>query len=150
MLKEFKNFAMRGNVLDMAVGIIIGAAFGTIVSSLVNDIIMPPIGIILGNIDFKNLFLVIKQGTVAAAPYLTIEDAQKAGAVTLNYGRFINTIITFLIVAFSVFLLVKGMNTAKKKDVEAAAVFDAKICPHCATSIPFKAVKCPHCTSDLK
>ena len=101
MLKEFKAFAMRGNVLDMAVGIIIGAAFGTIVSSLVNDIIMPPIGILLGNIDFKNLFLVIKQGTAAAAPFLTIEEAQKAGAVTLNYGRFVNTVITFLIVAFS-------------------------------------------------
>jgi large conductance mechanosensitive channel len=149
MLKEFKAFAMRGNVLDMAVGIIIGAAFGTIVSSLVNDIIMPPIGIVLGNIDFKNLFIVIKQGLTSVGPYLTIEDAQKAGAVTLNYGRFINTIITFLIVAFSVFLLVKGMNAAKRKDVEAAAVFDAKVCPFCATAIPFKANKCPHCTSDL-
>ena len=149
MLNEFKAFAMRGNVLDMAVGIIIGAAFGTIVSSLVNDIIMPPIGIVLGNIDFKNLFLVIKEGTAAASPYLTIDDAQKAGAVTLNYGRFINTIITFLIVAFSVFMLVKGMNTAKKKDVQASAVFDVKICPHCATAIPIKANKCPHCTSDL-
>ena len=149
MLKEFKTFAMRGNVLDMAVGIIIGAAFGTIVSSLVNDIIMPPIGIVLGNIDFKNLFLVIKQGTAVATPYLSIEDAQKAGAVTLNYGRFINTIITFLIVAFSVFLLVKGMNAAKKTDVEAAAVFAVKTCPHCATAIPIAANKCPHCTSDL-
>src|ERR1035437_8677980 len=129
MLKEFKAFAMRGNVIDIAIGIIIGAAFGTIVSSLVNDIIMPPIGILLGNIDFKNLFLVIKEGTAAAAPYLTIDDAQKAGAVTLNYGRFINTIITFLIVAFSIFMMIKGMNTAKKKDVEAAAVFDVKICP---------------------
>ena len=149
MLKEFKTFAMRGNVLDMAVGIIIGAAFGTIVSSLVNDIIMPPIGIVLGNIDFKNLFLVIKQGTDAATPLLSIEDAQKAGAVTLNYGRFINTIITFLIVAFSVFLLVKGMNSAKKTSVEAAAVFAVKTCPHCATAIPIAAKKCPHCTSDL-
>jgi large conductance mechanosensitive channel len=149
MLKEFKAFAMRGNVLDMAVGIIIGAAFGTIVSSLVNDIIMPPIGIVLGNIDFKNLFLVIKQGT-AATPYISIEDAQKAGAVTLNYGRFINTVITFIIVAFSVFILVKGMNSAKKKNVEASAVFDLKTCPYCATSMPIKAIKCPHCTSDLK
>jgi large conductance mechanosensitive channel len=140
---------MRGNVLDIAVGIIIGSAFVTIFSSLVNDMIMPPIGIVLGNIDFKNLFLVIKQGVSAAGPYLTIEDAQKAGAVTLNYGRFINTIITFLIVAFSVFLLVKGMNAAKRKDVEAAAVFDAKTCPYCATKIPVKANKCPNCTSDL-
>jgi large conductance mechanosensitive channel len=150
MLKEFKTFAMRGNVLDMAVGIIIGAAFGTIVSSLVNDIIMPPIGTVLGNIDFKNLFLVIKEGTTSAGTYLTIDDAQKAGAVTLNYGRFINTIITFLIVAFSVFLLVKGMNATKKTDVEAAAVFAVKTCPHCATAIPIKANKCPHCTSDLQ
>lgn len=151
MLKEFKAFAMRGNVLDMAVGIIIGAAFGTIVSSLVNDIIMPPIGILLGNIDFKNLFIVIKEGTTAVGPYLTIDDAQKAGAVTLNYGRFVNTIITFLIVAFSIFILIKGMNAAKKKEVEApAAAPTVKECPHCATSIPVKAVKCPNCTSDLK
>ena len=150
MLKEFKTFAMRGNVLDMAVGIIIGAAFGTIVSSLVNDIIMPPIGIVLGNIDFKNLFLVIKQGTGGTTPLLSIDDAQKAGAVTLNYGRFINTIITFVIVAFSFFLLVKGMNSAKKTDVEAAAVFAVKTCPHCATAIPIAAKKCPHCTSDLE
>jgi large conductance mechanosensitive channel len=150
MLKEFKAFAMRGNVLDMAVGIIIGAAFGTIVSSLVNDIIMPPIGILLGNIDFKNLFIVIKEGTAAVGPYLTIDDAQKAGAVTLNYGRFVNTIITFLIVAFSIFILIKGMNAAKKKEVEAPAVPTVKECPHCATPIPIKAVKCPNCTSDLK
>jgi len=150
MLKEFKAFAMRGNVLDMAVGIIIGAAFGTIVASLVSDIIMPPIGIILGNIDFKNLFLVIKEGVTAAGPYLTIEDAQKAGAVTINYGRFINTVITFLIVAFSIFIMIKGMNAAKKKEVAVAAAPTVKDCPHCATSIPIKAVKCPNCTSDLK
>jgi large conductance mechanosensitive channel len=150
MLKEFKAFAMRGNVLDMAVGIIIGAAFGTIVSSLVNDIIMPPIGILLGNIDFKNLFVVIKEGTVAVGPYLTIDDAQKAGAVTLNYGRFVNTIITFLIVSFSIFIMIKGMNAAKKKEVEVPKAPTVKDCPHCATSIPIKAVKCPNCTSDLK
>jgi len=150
MLKEFKAFAMRGNVLDMAVGIIIGAAFGTIVASLVSDIIMPPIGIILGNIDFKNLFLVIKQGATVAGPYLTIDDAQKAGAVTINYGQFINTIITFLIVAFSIFLMIKGMNAAKKKEVAVSVVPTVKDCPHCATSIPIKAIKCPNCTSDLK
>ena len=149
MLKEFKAFAMRGNVLDMAVGIIIGAAFGTIIVSLVNDIIMPPIGILLGNIDFKNLFVVIKQGVTAAGPYLTIEDAQKAGAVTINYGRFINTIITFLIVAFSIFIVIKGMNAAKKKEVETAAVPTVKECPHCATKIPIKAIRCPNCTSEL-
>jgi large conductance mechanosensitive channel len=150
MLKEFKAFAMKGNVLDMAVGIIIGAAFGTIVSSLVNDIIMPPIGILLGNIDFKNLFLVIKEGAALAGPYLSIDDAQKAGAVTINYGRFINTIITFLIVSFSIFMMIKTLNAAKKKQIEAPAAPTTKLCSYCATSIPINAVKCPNCTSDLK
>jgi len=114
MLREFKEFAMRGNVVDMAVGIIIGAAFGAIVSSLVNDIIMPPLGLLLGRIDFSNLFVVLKKGT-AAGPYLNLAAAQSAGAVTLNYGQFINRIVSFIIVAFSVFLLVKGMNTLKRK-----------------------------------
>ncbi len=112
MLGEFKKFAMRGNVVDLAVGIIIGAAFGKIVDSLVKDLIMPPIGVLLGNVDFSNLFVVIKQGVVAG-PYLTVEAAQKAGAVTLNYGLFINTLITFLIVAFAVFLLVRAINRLK-------------------------------------
>jgi len=112
MLGEFKKFAMRGNVVDLAVGIIIGAAFGKIVDSLVKDLIMPPIGVLLGNVDFSNLFVVIKQGVVAG-PYLTVEAAQKAGAVTLNYGLFINTVITFLIVAFAVFLLVRAINRLK-------------------------------------
>ena len=112
MLGEFKKFAMRGNVVDLAVGIIIGAAFGKIVDSLVKDLIMPPIGVLLGNVDFSNLFVVIKQGAVAG-PYLTVDAAQKAGAVTLNYGLFINTIITFLIVAFAVFLLVRAINRLK-------------------------------------
>ena len=112
MLGEFKKFAMRGNVVDLAVGIIIGAAFGKIVDSLVKDLIMPPIGVLLGNVDFSNLFVVIKQGAVAG-PYLTVEAAQKAGAVTLNYGLFINTVITFLIVAFAVFLLVRAINRLK-------------------------------------
>ena len=109
MFKEFKEFAMRGNVLDMAVGIIIGAAFGTIVTSLVSDIIMPPIGLLLGNVDFANLFITLKQGATAG-PYATLADAQAASAVTINYGLFINKIISFLIVAFSVFLLIKGMS----------------------------------------
>ena len=112
MFKEFKEFAMRGNVVDMAVGIIIGAAFGSIVKSVVADIIMPPIGLLLGDVDFSNLFVVIKQGAVAGT-FATVAEAQKAGAVTINYGMFINTIISFLIVAFAVFLLIKGLNTLK-------------------------------------
>jgi len=120
MLKEFKEFAMRGNVVDMAVGIIIGAAFGAIVTSLVNDIIMPPLGLLLGRIDFTNLFIVLKKGSTAG-PYLSLTAAQSAGAVTLNYGQFINRIVSFTIVAFSVFLLIKGMNTMKRKQVEKPA-----------------------------
>jgi len=115
MLKEFKEFAVRGNVADMAVGIIIGAAFGKIVDSLVKDVIMPPIGLLLGKVDFSNLFLVIKQG-VQAGPYLTVEAAQKAGAVTFNYGVFINTLISFLIVAFAVFLLIRTLNRLKLQE----------------------------------
>ncbi|HVY55769.1 MAG TPA: large-conductance mechanosensitive channel protein MscL [Thermodesulfobacteriota bacterium] len=114
MLKEFKEFAMRGNVVDMAVGIIIGAAFGTIVQSLVNDMIMPPIGLLLGNVDFSNLFLILREGT-PAGPYATLQDAIKAGAVTINYGRFINTVISFLIVAFAVFLLVRSINKLRQE-----------------------------------
>jgi large conductance mechanosensitive channel len=148
MLKEFKAFAMRGNVMDMAIGIIIGAAFGTIVRSLVDDVIMPPIGLILGGVDFTNLFLVIKEG-VAAGPYLTIADAQAAGAVTLNYGKFINTIISFLIVAFSVFMLVKAMNATQRKEKAPAAAPTTKECPFCKTAIAIAATRCPACTSQL-
>jgi large conductance mechanosensitive channel len=149
MLKEFKEFAMRGNVVDMAVGIIIGAAFGTIVKSLVADIIMPPIGLLLGNVDFSNLFAVLKAGTVAT-PYASLAEAQAAGAVTINYGAFINTIISFLIVAIAVFLMIKSMNTLKRKKEEAPAAPTTKDCPFCATAIPIKATRCPHCTSQLK
>jgi large conductance mechanosensitive channel len=148
MLKEFKEFAMRGNVVDMAVGIIIGAAFGTIVKSVVDDVIMPPIGLLLGNVDFSNLFITLKQGA-AAGPYATLELAKKAGAVTLNYGAFFNTIVSFLIVAFSVFLLVKGMNKLKRQQIEAPAAPTTKECPHCLSTIPIKATKCAHCTSSL-
>jgi large conductance mechanosensitive channel len=116
MLKEFKEFAMRGNVLDMAVGIIIGAAFGTIIKSLVNDILMPPIGLLLGGVDFSNLFIVLKEGANAAAPYAALVDAQTAGAVTINYGVFINSIISFLIVAFAIFMVIRAMNRLKKKE----------------------------------
>lgn len=120
MLKEFREFAMRGNVVDMAVGIIIGAAFGKIVDSLVKDVIMPPIGLLLGKVDFSNLFFVLKQGTTAG-PYLTVEAAQKAGAVTFNYGMFINTVITFVIVAFAVFLLIRAINRLRQKEEEKPA-----------------------------
>jgi large conductance mechanosensitive channel len=150
MLKEFKEFAMRGNVVDMAVGIIIGAAFGTIVNSLVTDILMPPIGMLLGNIDFANLFIVLKEGAKAAGPYASLAAAKAAGAVTINYGFFINTIISFLIVAYAVFLLVRSVNRLKQKEQAPPAVPKTKECPFCVSTIPIKAARCPHCTSDLK
>ena len=156
LLSEFKKFAMRGNVLDMAVGIIIGAAFGKIVDSLVKDMIMPPLGILLGKIDFANLFFVLKEGAGAAAPYHSLSAAQAAGAVTLNVGMFLNTIISFTIVAFAVFMLIKGMNTLQakldadeKKEAETAAP-TTKDCPHCFSKIDIRAKKCPHCTGDIK
>jgi large conductance mechanosensitive channel len=148
MLKEFKTFALRGNVIDLAVGVIIGGAFGAIINSLVKDIIMPPIGLLLGKVDFTNLFLVMKAGTLPP-PYATVADAATAGAVTLNYGVFINTIVSFLIVAFCIFLLIKGINKLQPKPVEAPAAPATKDCPYCATAIPIKATRCPHCTSQL-
>jgi len=149
MLKEFKEFAMRGNVVDMAVGIIIGAAFGTIVKSLVADIIMPPIGLLLGNVDFSNLFIVLKQGAMAG-PYANLVAAQEAGAVTMNYGVFFNTIISFLIVAFAVFLLIRGLNRLKKKEEAPPPEPTTKECPECLSVIPIKAVRCAHCGIQLK
>ncbi|MBR6729810.1 MAG: large-conductance mechanosensitive channel protein MscL [Alphaproteobacteria bacterium] len=155
LLTEFKKFAMRGNVLDMAVGIIIGAAFGKIVDSLVKDMIMPPLGILLGKIDFANLFFVLKEGAGAEAPYPSLSAAQAAGAVTLNLGMFLNTIISFTIVAFAVFMLIKAVNTlqakldADEKEAEASAP-TTKDCPHCFSKIDIRAKKCPHCTGDIK
>ncbi len=149
VLKEFKDFAMRGNVVDMAVGIIIGAAFGTIVKSLVSDVIMPPIGLLLGNVDFSNLFVVLKQGATAG-PYTSLADAQAAGAVSINYGAFINTVISFLIVAFAVFLVIRGINKMKRQKEEPATEPTTKTCPFCQSSIPIKATRCPFCTSQLK
>lgn len=146
MLKEFKEFALRGNVIDMAVGIIIGAAFGTIIGTLVSDVLMPPIGLVLGNVDFSNLFIVLKEGKIAG-PYATVAAAKGAGAVTLNYGMFVNTVVNFLIVAFAVFFLIRGMNAMKKKEV---AQLTTKECPHCASTIPIKATRCGHCTSELR
>ena len=148
MFKEFKEFAMRGNVVDMAVGIIIGAAFGTIVKSLVADIIMPPIGLLLGNVDFTNLFAVVKEGATAA-PYATLEAAREAGAITINYGVFFNTIISLIIVGFAVFLLVKNLNRLQRaKEIEEEEPTTKK-CPFCFSEIAIEATRCPHCTSEL-
>ncbi len=154
LMTEFKKFAMRGNVIDMAVGIIIGAAFGKIVDSLVKDVIMPPIGLLLGKVDFANLFVVLKDG-VTPAPYASLSAAQNAGAVTLNLGLFVNAVISFLIVAFAVFILIKAINELQakldKKEAEAEkAAPTTKVCPYCCSEISIKAVRCPHCTSDLK
>jgi large conductance mechanosensitive channel len=148
MFKEFKEFAVKGNVVDMAVGIIIGAAFGTIVKSLVDDVIMPPIGLLLGNVDFSNLFVTLKEGA-AAGPYATLTAAKGAGAVTLSYGAFLNTIVSFVIVSFSVFLLIKGINRLKREKEAPPAEATTKECPFCFSAIPVKATRCPHCTSNL-
>lgn len=145
MLKEFREFAIRGNVVDMAVGIIIGAAFGAIVKSLVSDVIMPPIGLLLGKVDFANLFIVLSgRGT----SYATIAEAQAAGAVTLNYGVFINTIISFIIVSFAVFMVIKNINRLKRQ--EPAPEPTTKECPYCLSHIPIKAKRCAFCTSLLE
>jgi len=142
MLKEFKEFAMRGNVLDMAVGIIIGAAFGKIVTSFVGDILMPPLGLILGKVDFSNLFI-----NLSTKQYTTLSEAKAAGVATINYGVFINTVIDFIIVAFAIFLLVKQVNRfQRKKETPPPAT---KECPYCISAVPLKARRCPHCTSEL-
>ena len=145
MLKEFKEFAMRGNVLDMAIGIIIGAAFGRIISSVVNDIIMPPIGLVLGHVDFSNLFI-----NLSGMHYDSLVDAKKAGAAVIGYGTFLNTVIDFLIVAFVVFLLVKQVNRMMKPQPATAAP-PTKECPYCVSGgIALKATRCPHCTAELQ
>lgn len=144
MLKEFREFAIKGNMLDMAVGIIIGAAFGKIVTSFVEDVIMPPIGLVLGRVDFSGLFI-----NLSGTPYPSLAAAKAAGAATINYGLFLNNVISFLIVAFAVFLLVKGVNRLRRQE-EAAAEATDKPCPYCATNIPLQAVRCPHCTSQLE
>ncbi|MEW5915444.1 MAG: large-conductance mechanosensitive channel protein MscL [Gemmatimonadota bacterium] len=149
MLKDFRAFIMRGNVVDLAVGVIIGAAFGSIVKSLVDDVLMPPIGLATGGIDFSNKFAVLKDGAKAAAPYASLADAKAAGAVTLNYGLFINQIVTFLIVAFCVYMLVRVINRMHAPAPAPAAAPTTKACPHCATEIPIAAKRCPNCTSQL-
>ena len=148
MWKEFKEFAVKGNVVDMAVGIIIGGAFGTIVKSLVNDVIMPPIGLLLGGVDFANLFALLKEGS-EAAPYTALADAQAAGAVTINYGLFMNSVISFFIVAFAVFLLVKSINKLRREEEAPPEEPTTKDCEFCFSSIPIKATRCPSCTSEL-
>jgi large conductance mechanosensitive channel len=142
MFKEFKEFAMRGNVMDMAIGIIIGAAFGKIISSFVNDVLMPPLGLLLGKVSFSNLFI-----SLSGQHFDSLEAAKAAGAATLNYGLFINTVIDFLIVAFVIFLVVKQMNRLNKEPAPAPP--STKECPHCISAIPIKATRCPNCTSEL-
>jgi len=148
MIKEFREFAMKGNVLDMAIGIIIGGAFGTIVKSLVSDVLMPPIGLLLGGVDFGNLFWVLKQGD-PAGPYGALADAQAAGAVSINYGVFLNSVISFLIVALAVFMLVKSVNAIRREEEAPPADPTTRDCPFCLTEIPIKATRCPSCTSEL-
>ena len=150
MFKEFREFAMRGNVVDMAVGIIIGGAFGTIVKSLVNDVIMPPIGLLMGGVDFKDFLVILRQGEKVAGPYKSLADANAAGAVTLNYGVFVNALISFLIVAFAVFLLVKAVNRMTPKPVPVPSEPTTKECPYCCSAVPLKATRCPQCTSTFE
>jgi large conductance mechanosensitive channel len=149
MFKEFREFAMRGNVIDMAVGIVIGVAFGGIVNSFVSDIIMPPIGMLLGDVDFSALFIILKEGKVAG-PYESLDAARAAGAVTVNYGLFVNTIISFLIIACAIFVLVRKVNSLKKKEEKTVVAPTTKECPYCMSVIPMKAVRCPYCTSEFK
>ncbi len=148
MLKEFKEFAMRGNVIDMAVGIVIGAAFGAIIKSLVDDILMPVLGLLLGKADFTNLFLVLQAGTVAG-PYETLAAAQEAGAVTVNYGLFINAVVSFVIVAFAIYLLIRSINRLNRKEESPPEEPTTKACTYCFTEIPIEATRCPNCTSEL-
>lgn len=144
MLKEFKEFAMRGNVLDLAIGVILGGAFGKIVTSLVNDVIMPPIGLLLGGVDFQDLFIDLSGGG-----YTSLAAAQEAGAATINYGLFINTVIDFILVAFVIFLIVRGFNKLRREEEAPPAEPTTKTCPFCKTEIHIEAVRCPNCTSEL-
>ena len=149
MLQDFKKFVMRGSVVDMAIGIVIGASFGGIVKSFVDDVLMPPIGLLLGNVDFSNLFITLKEGAKAAGPYASLAAAKTAGAVTLNLGVFINTIISFIIIAFAVFLVIKGINRMKREQEAPPAEPTTRECPFSLSEIPLKASRCPHCTSEL-
>jgi len=149
MFKEFRAFILRGNVIDLAVGVIIGGMFNRVVQSLVNDIIMPPIGLLLGRVDFANLFLLLKGGD-PVGPYLTLADAQAAGAVAISYGVFINAVISLIITGFAVFLVVRGINRLRRQEEALPAEPTTKTCPHCQTTIPIGATRCPNCTSQLE
>jgi len=149
MLKEFREFAMRGNVVDMAVGIIVGGAFGGIVKSLVSDILMPPLGLLVGGVDFSDFFVVLRGGA-EPGPYATLAAAQKAGAVTVNYGAFVNSVLSFVIVAFAVFLLVRAINRMRRAQEETPpAEPTTRACPFCYSVIPVRATRCPQCTSEV-
>ncbi|GJL50617.1 MAG: large-conductance mechanosensitive channel [Nitrospirales bacterium] len=149
MLQEFKEFAMRGNVVDMAVGIVIGGAFGKIISSLVSDVIMPPIGLLMGGVDFTDLFVTLKDGATAG-PYASLAAANESGAVTMNLGVFVNTVISFIIVALAIFMVIRGMNKLKREEEAPPAEPTTKDCPQCQMTIPIKATRCGHCTSEVK
>jgi large conductance mechanosensitive channel len=149
MMKEFREFVVKGNVVDMAVGIIIGGAFGTVVKSLVDDVIMPPVGMLVGNVDFAELFITLREGA-DGGPYPTLAAAKEAGAVTVNLGLFINAMISFLIVGFAVFLMVKAVNRMKREEPAPPPSPTEKPCPHCGMNIPLVASRCPHCTSELQ
>jgi large conductance mechanosensitive channel len=150
MLKEFKEFAMKGNVVDMAVGIIIGGAFGSIVTTLVSQVLMPPLGLLIGGVDFSNLYIVLKEGAKAAGPYAALADATAAGAVTVNYGLFLNSVTSFLIMVFAVFLLVKAINMLRREEKpQPSSAPSTKECPYCLTMVPLKATRCPGCTSEI-
>ncbi len=148
MWKEFKEFVLRGNVVDMAVGIIIGAAFGSIVTSLVKDVLMPPIGLVLGGMDFSNLFILLRVGS-PSGPYASLADAQAAGAVTINYGAFINVVVSFLIIALVLFLIIRVVNRLRREEEAPPAEKTTKDCPYCLSSIAIKATRCAFCTSEV-
>jgi large conductance mechanosensitive channel len=149
LFKEFREFAIKGNVIDLAVGVVVGGAFGTIVKSLVDDVLMPPIGLLVGNVDFSNLFIVLKQGAKQAGPYVSLASAKSAGAVTLNIGLFINALVSFAIIAFAIFMMLKGVNRLKREEVAPAAAPATRECPFCLSNIAIKATRCPCCTSQL-
>lgn len=148
MLKEFRTFIMRGNVLDLAIAVVIGAAFGGVVKSMVDEVIMPPIGLAVGNVDFSNRYVLLQDGAKAPGPYASLAEAREAGAVTLNYGRFLNSVIGFLIIALAVFAIVKGANRLSR--APAPPPPDTKECPFCRNAIPLAATRCGHCTSQLE